>query len=113
MQTIIAIFGSFFEDREFGAVRSAKWPQVEKEFIKNNPTCLVCGKKGSLLNPLNVHHLTPFHKDISLELVNSNLRTLCRQHHFLFGHLMSWASWNSDLDTDSRIWNDKLKNRPK
>lgn len=103
---------SFFGNRTFGSIRSPHWPEVQKAYHLAHPNCIVCGTKGTLLNPINIHHLVPFHKDPTKELDPTNLRTLCRAHHFLFGHLMKWASWNVDLDVDARIWSDKIRTRP-
>lgn len=96
----------------FGAARSARWPGVQKTFLKQNPVCSVCSTKGNVLNPLNVHHKQPFHVKPELELDPKNLITLCRKHHFLFGHLMKWASWNVDVEVDSATWRLKIKDRP-
>ena len=98
------IFGS--------AARSPQWSEVRNTFIKANPLCAVCGTKGTLLNQLNAHHCVPFHEDKAKELDPTNLITLCRQHHFLFGHLMKWASWNVSVREDSALWNNKIKTRP-
>lgn len=105
-------FYYLFGSRTFGAARSSKWPEVQKAFLKQNPTCAVCNKKGSVLNPLNVHHQNPFHAKPELELDPNNLITLCRIHHFWWGHLGNWASWNVDVEVDARIWSDKIKHRP-
>ena len=101
-----------FTDRNFGAVRSPKWSDVRKAFIRDNPTCAFCGKGNSLLNSLNVHHQTPFSQNPSLELEISNLITLCRRHHLDIGHLSSWKSWNATIKTDCEVWLTKKLNRP-
>ena len=97
----------------FGAARSSQWPQVQKAFITEHPTCAVCGKKGTLLNKLNVHHQHPFHVKPELELDPNNLITLCRIHHLWWGHLGNWASWNDTVKDDSALWYNKIANRPK
>ena len=89
--------------------RSNEWPRVRKEFLKQNPECAVCGKRTGL----NVHHIVPFHIAPSKELYHSNLITLCRRHHLLFGHLGLWKSWNEDVLEDCWVWRHKLRNRPK
>ncbi len=96
----------------FGAARSPQWPQVQKAFIKEHPTCAVCDKKGTLLNPLNVHHQHPFHVHPELELDPENLITLCRIHHLWWGHLGNWASWNDSVQSDAVEWELKIKARP-
>lgn len=96
----------------FGAARSPKWSEVQKAFVKANPVCAVCDKKGTLLNPLNVHHQRPFHLHPELELDPNNLITLCRRDHFLLGHLLNWSSYDADIVVNARIIHDRIKNRP-
>ena len=55
----------------------------------------------------------PVHVDPSKELDESNLITLCDKYcHFIFGHLMSWHSWNTDILSDAQLFNEKINNRP-
>lgn len=97
----------------FGGVgRSGSWPRIQKEFLKNNPHCAVCGCKSKLLSPLNVHHCRPYHLHPELELDPTNLITLCRAHHLLVGHLMSWSSYNTDVRDDARMLAEKIRIRP-
>ena len=103
---------SLWDNRTFGAARSPKWSEVQKSFIALHSTCAVCGTKGKLLNPLNVHHRLPFHKDPSKELDENNLITLCRKCHFIFGHLNNWSSWNVTIKEDAAQWLLKITNRP-
>ena len=110
LQLIYQILG--FQGPSFGAARSKKWPEVQKAFLKQNPICAVCSKKGTVLNPLNVHHKQPFHVKPALELDPNNLITLCRVHHFLFGHLLNWSSWNIEVEQDAYNWREKIKDRP-
>jgi len=91
-----------------GAIRSVSWGQVRKEFAWLNPACAVCGTKKKL----NIHHVVPFYIDQSLELKNENLISLCREHHFFVGHLMSWKSYNFSVREDSIYWFTRIQNRP-
>src|SRR3990167_10903778 len=88
-----------------GAQRSAKWGQVRREFLKENPFCAVCGKKGIILNRIEIHHCVPFSVDRDLELKFGNLMTLCRRDHFFVGHLLNWKSWNPSVREDAEEWN--------
>jgi 5-methylcytosine-specific restriction endonuclease McrA len=93
--------------------RSGHWPKVRDEHLLIEPVCQLCG--GNKL--LNVHHIVPVSFDKSKELDPKNLITLCEgaHHincHLLFGHLGRWASMNSSVREDVKIWADKLKNRP-
>jgi hypothetical protein len=93
-----------------GVVRSPHWPAVRESFLKVHPTCAACGGKIGL----NVHHIKPYYLFPKLELVESNLITLCEQygHHLLFGHLMNWGSWNPLVVSDAAGWLKKVNNRP-
>ena len=88
-------------------MRSPGWRKVKKRFLEKNPECAVCGTKKKL----EIHHVIPVHADKSLELEIKNLITLCDPHHFLYGHFLSWHSWNSEVRKDADIWNKKIKNR--
>ena len=97
-----------FRGNLLGGLRSGRWPSVRKQFLKENPTCAVCGTKKNL----ECHHVVPYHIDKNMELLESNLLTLCRRDHLIFGHLDSFRSFNSNVKTDSGIWYNKIKNRP-
>lgn len=90
-----------------GARRSSQWRKVRKEFIKEFPKCEICGSKKKC----EIHHKVPFHIAPDLELEKSNLITLCRGHHLLFGHLNSWSDFNFDIELDAKIWYYKLNNK--
>lgn len=94
--------------KDFGNERSPLWRKTRKNFLAYNNKCAVCGtKKG-----LNVHHIKPFHLRPELELEASNLITLCRKDHFIFGHLGYWKSWNDFVEVDCEHWRLRYKNRP-
>jgi predicted restriction endonuclease len=97
----------FNKEDQFGK-RSPGWRNVRNKFVKNNPRCSACGSK----NNLEVHHITPYHIDPSLELEHSNLIVLCRNHHYTFGHFCDWTSWNKDVQTDVVVYNAKRVMRP-
>jgi 5-methylcytosine-specific restriction enzyme A len=91
------------------AARSKEWPALRKKHLDKQPCCQAC---GSCLKP-EVHHIVPVHLDPSRELDPDNLITLCDKYcHFVFGHLMNYRSWNTDIIKDAKVYNDKLKNRP-
>lgn len=89
--------------------RSPKWPAVEKLHLAVEPICQVCGGKKSL----NVHHKKPYHLFPELELVDSNLVTLCEgnQCHFLFGHLRDWKAYNENVDQYVLLFRNAIVNR--
>ena len=95
-------------DRALGAERSGKWASVRASYIALHPNCAVCGTKSDC----EVHHKVPFHINKMLELREHNLITLCRDHHYLIGHLMSWRSYNIDVERDATMLQDKIKHRP-
>ena len=91
------------------AVRSSKWRNVRKEFIKNNDRCAACGSTRDL----EVHHVIPVHIDKSKELDMDNLITLCAEScHILFGHLMDFKSHNPLVREDCNLISNKIKTRP-
>ena len=109
------MFRQFFTDWWRGnllGARSSKWEEVRAGFLKKYPVCAACGSKRGL----NVHHITPFNVDKSLELVENNFITLCgwlgNNCHLRFGHLFNFRSWNTDVRRDAEIWRSKIENRP-
>jgi 5-methylcytosine-specific restriction protein A len=100
--------GDYAEYRTLGGQRSGLWPHVRNNFLVLNSSCAVCGKKEEL----EVHHKVPFHEKPELELDPQNLITFCGDHHFLFGHLLNWSSYNPEVEVDARIYHDKIKLRP-
>lgn len=104
----------FFGDPIYGGVpRSSKWPSVRKSHLALHPSCEVCGKKGTLLEPNEVHHLQSYSTRPDLELSKNNLATCCREHHLWFFHLGSFLSINERAKQDADIWFKKIKSRPK
>ena len=90
--------------------RSDEWARVRRRFKKMHPECAVCGAtKGTMV----VHHILPYWKYREQELEESNLITLCRTHHWTFGHLCDWKSYNLNVVEDAEIWREKIENRPK
>lgn len=90
-----------------GRQRHKKWPATRAAHLKVNPRCEVCGCKDNL----EVHHVLPYHRFPDLELEPGNLITLCRDHHFLFGHLLDWQSYNPDVRDDVAKWRRKIRER--
>lgn len=115
VQWIVGRLNRWLSDREkarverlLGGTRSPQWSAVRNAFIKKNPLCAVCKTDKDC----EAHHEVPFSRDSSLELKESNLLTLCRPHHYLVGHLMSWSSFNKSVRGDSLFWDEKIRNRP-
>lgn len=85
--------------------RSSEWVQVRSDFVRKHPRCEACGSTSNL----NVHHIIPFHQRPDLELVDDNLITLCREHHFRIGHdpdgkgprKPSWLESNPNVRRDA------------
>ena len=96
-----------FPDKLFGALRSSQWPRIRKEQLAKFPYCQICGKRG-LFKGLEAHHIQPFHLMPFLELDPENLITLCRTHHYEWGHFFSWKSFNKDVKQDVL----RIKSRP-
>lgn len=91
------------------AIRSPKWSNVRKEHLKNNNYCIACGRN----NKLEVHHVKPVHLFPELELDPSNLVTLCADPcHIVFGHLMSFKSYNKLVVEDCAVYLKRVMDRP-
>src|SRR5262249_19909900 len=97
-----------------GSKRSDQWPKVRRAYLKDHPTCSVCGGTKKL----EVHHVQPFHLHPNLELDPSNFITLCENDkdgvncHLLVGHLGSFKSFNAAVREDAITWFAKIANRP-
>jgi len=93
------------------AKRSGSWPALRKHHLETHPTCAICG--GTKF--LEVHHIEPFHSKPELELLDSNLITLCEHpffnDHLRYGHLGNYKCINVDVLKDAVIWHKKLANR--
>lgn len=98
----------FLTDRTFGIARSHFWREVREEHIKNQPECQICGKKGKVISN-EVHHIKPFWKHPELELERTNLVTLCRAHHFEWGHYFNWSRFNDRILEDAERINIKTR----
>ena len=83
----------------FFRLRSSKWPKVRKKFLAKMPICAVCFERD--MSKLEVHHIIPFSLDPSLELVDSNLITLCNEKgmdcHLIWGHFQNFRKINPDI----------------
>lgn len=94
--------------------RSSEWPKIRAKHLESNRVCIVCGGNRKL----EVHHIIPFHVKPELELVSSNLVTLCEDGsdgiicHLAIGHLGSYKSYNENIVEDAKILNYKILNRP-
>lgn len=89
--------------------RSPEWSNTRKKHLAKQSFCQACGTK----NNLEVHHIEPFHINPARELDPDNLITLCGKNcHFVFGHLMDYSSWNTNVIEDCRVYLDKVKSRP-
>lgn len=92
----------------YGGPRSGDWMQVRTDYVRKHPRCEACGTMANL----NVHHVIPFHQRPDLELVEDNLITLCRDHHFRIGHdpdgkgplKPSWLLSNPNVRSDAAAW---------
>jgi hypothetical protein len=70
--------------------RDGDWRPTRTQFITKFNRCECCGR----MDTLNVHHINPVRWFPQLELEPYNLITLCRKHHFYYGHFGNWKDWN-------------------
>ena len=96
----------------YSRARSPHWSTIRAAFLRKFPTCAACGTAEFL----TVHHKKPYHLFPDLELIESNLITLCESpahnDHFIFGHLLSWTSWNERVVTDAEAFLERVRHRP-
>lgn len=95
-----------------GAQRSSQWRQTQQEYLESvGNRCEITGTKGTLLDPINVHHVILFSEDPSKENDKNNLIAVRRSLHFWLCHLGNWSSSNPDIKKDAIYWRQKIKNR--
>ncbi len=73
--------------------RDGSWRLTRTQFIDRFSVCECCGS----IKELNVHHTFPVRWFPEFELNPYNLITLCRKHHFYYGHLGNWKKWNPEI----------------
>lgn len=88
-----------------GAKRSKGWRKVRNDHIFRHPACAICGK----IRGVEAHHCVPFFLAPDLENKPGNLITLCRKHHFTFGHLEDWQRVNPAVKSDAAEWAVKIQ----
>lgn len=82
-----------------GADRSPQWRTVRDRYADAHPLCAFCGSAA-----VDVHHIQPFHLFPTRELDPDNLISLCRVHHFIYGHGGDWKGYNPDVLVDKEFW---------
>lgn len=107
MKKILCFLFGWFCKRHLLAARSPKWNAVKTAFLKKHPKCAVCETETNV----EVHHIVPFHMDKTRELDTTNLMSMCKCHHFTFGHLCNWKKVNCMIVRDAKEWNAKIKSK--
>lgn len=79
--------------------RSSKWQTVRDRYAREHPLCVFCGRAD-----IDVHHIHPVHLFPLRELDPDNLVSLCRVHHFIYGHGGDWKGYNPDVLVDKEMW---------
>lgn len=74
--------------------RAPGWGRLRNDFIKASPSCAAC---GAVELGMQVHHIQCVHIFPELELVWTNLITLCSDHHLKLGHGGNWKKWNRNI----------------
>lgn len=86
--------------------KTREYRQAMNSYRKSHPDCEVTGLKPSFWgrNP-DVHHYVPVSVDITLACDTNNMITLCRDIHFLIGHLSDWTDDNVNFRaTKIALW---------
>jgi len=58
-----------------------KWQQARDGFLKRNPLCVVCSRKGLVVAATVVDHITPHRGDMGLFWDRDNWQSLCKGCH--------------------------------
>lgn len=89
------------DPRLCGATRHTGWRALRKLWIAENSSCAGCG----VITGLEAHHIIPFHIRPDLEMLWSNLVTLCDDGangcHYRLGHALNWKGYNPAVITDA------------
>lgn len=103
------MFNFLFRSKVRYAVRSSKWKNIREKHLSEHPSCAACGRSLKV----EVHHIEPVHLQPSKELDPTNLITLCDSPcHIVFGHLMDYKSWNTNVIEDCKRYKYQIDNRP-
>lgn len=106
IQWLSKLFGMADEPALFGGKpRSPQWRGVRDYFLTTNNTCAGCGISADL----EAHHIQPYHTNPELELVWSNLMTMCRTCHFHIGHLRDWSCTNPQAKEDAKVYLERFR----
>lgn len=87
--------------------RNPQWGSVRDVFIANHPDCCYCGRPAE-----EAHHVWPVHLRPEWELDTANLRAVCRECHFIHGHLQNWKAFNPLIDSDCERHKVEIKHKP-
>ena len=110
----MGLFSSLYQwwgaaDAKPARQRSPHWPAVRAAHLKRFPECAACGGAKAL----EVHHKQPFHAFPGLELIDSNLITLCeapgRNCHYSLGHAYNWRGWNPHVEDDAAMFRQRVE----
>ena len=92
------------QDRYREYLKSDEWKRKRNRRIEiDGNRCQCCGCRGTMRNPLDVHHLTYhsiYHEDVDKDLV-----TLCRSCHQGMHSVMNRIT---NSETGQRGWKDSL-----
>lgn len=99
-----------FDPGSLGAARANGWAVFRRIHIKD--FCEMCEIKGSLLKPLELHHIKRFVDNPELELDPNNVITVCRPCHLRYAHLGSFQSYCLEIKEEAERWAEKRRNRP-
>lgn len=94
-------------------VRSPKWAAFARDYLRRHPACILCGERRGVV----AHHKIPVHLNPALELVESNLCTLCEGRptlncHLWTGHSGDWKAYNPWVIEDAAAMRARILNRP-
>ncbi len=59
----------------------SRWRRMRARHIRKNPLCVVCARKGFVVQATEVDHIIPHRGDERLMWDEANLQSLCEPHH--------------------------------
>ena len=97
-------------NKTFGALRNPGWTALSKLCISEHPFCAFHGGKGTIMNPLQAHHIVPVHIDSKLEMERKNIIVLCWFCHFWHAHLGNFKLFNLNIRKQTEEMQEERKN---
>ena len=77
-----------------------KWQQAREGYLKRHPLCVMCKRRGLVVEASVVDHITPHKGDMALFWDSSNWQALCRLCHDAHKKRLELGGTLPGCDTD-------------